>query len=139
MRAPLRCLALAALLFAAPLPAFPLGAVYLCTPSLRLSCQPEGCASLAPDIAELSFAPVDGSLAFCRGTHCYEGIAELDREGWPEWKVLGLARVEELPLPRAQVGRLFFASFEVNERRFVLSDIGARDQETTWFDCRQSG
>lgn len=134
---------LAVLLAFLPSAAMAQGATWLCAPATRLLCTREGCAAAAPDITELSFAPVEGRLAFCRSAACYQGIAELDREGAPDWRTLGIALVEELPLPHASMGayrgRALFASFEVNDRRFVLSDLGGGGQDTTWFDCRPAG
>lgn len=121
-----------------PLPVLAAGAVYHCVATERLYCTAQsGCQAQQPDIEDLSFSPVDGKLQFCRFGLCFAGVAELEREGWPEWQVLGLAVVEKLPLASAQRGSALFASFEVNERRFVLSSLGPHYQDITWFDCTQ--
>jgi len=135
----MRRLALAALLALLPVPALAQGAVYACTPTQRLHCTAEGgCEAQQPDIEALRFAPVEGHLQYCRFGTCFQGIADIEREGWPTWHALGVAMVEALPLTRDYRGRALFASFEVNERRFVLSSLGTAGQDITWFDCGQA-
>lgn len=131
-------LALALSLLSAP--ACALSTTWLCAPTLRLSCHPQsGCAENLPAISEVALNLTEGDIAFCIGETCYEGVVEFEREGAPDWRSLGTAIVEELPLKRSYSGRLWFASFEVNDRRFVLSGLSHLGQDTTWFDCWPKG
>jgi len=134
-----RRLALACLVALLPLPALALGVTWQCAPTTRLLCRPDGgCSSQPPEIVQLRFTPADDYLEFCSRTLCWQGIVDLAREGAPDWNTLGVAMVEALPLTRDYRGRARFAAFEVNDRRFVLSDLGIDGQDTTWFDCRQA-
>jgi hypothetical protein len=132
-------LVLAGVLSLLPLPVLALGVTWLCTPGQRLHCTAGGqCETQPPDIEVLSFTPDGGRLEFCRFGSCFQGVAELQREGAPDWNNLGIAMVEKLPLTRDYRGHALFASFEVNARRFVLSSLGSFGQDITWFDCAQA-
>lgn len=123
---------------------FPAGAVvdlWTCAPVARLVCQAgESCRSAEPQIDQVEIMPIAGRLSFCIGPQCYEGVMELEREGWPDYRTLGWASVEALPLSRVYTGgEHWFVAFDQEARRFTLSSLGAASQDATWFDCTRWG
>jgi len=133
---------LAGALVLLPLPTSAALDLWACAATERLLCNAgEACTAAAPEIAQMRIMPVTGRIEFCVGEQCYEGVMELEREGWPEYRRLGTAHVEALPLPRVYRGDGigYFAAFDEAARRFALSSLRPGGQEVTWFDCSPWG
>lgn len=137
----MRLLLLAGALALTPVPAGAFVDLWTCTPAGRLLCTAaEGCRSAEPRIDQVEIMPVTGRLSFCVGAQCYEGVMELEREGWPDYRTLGWASVEALPLKRVYTGgEPWFVAFDEETRRFTLSSLNATGQDAAWFDCRPWG
>jgi len=132
-------LLLAALLL--PQPAAAYVDLWTCDATHSLRCrQGEGCAAAEPRISAMEIMPVTGRIGFCVGALCYEGVMELEKEGWPDYRTLGTARVEELPLARVyRPGPSYFVSFDEAAGSFALASLHPGSQDTTWFACRRWG
>jgi hypothetical protein len=134
-------LLLAACFVLLPLPAAAFVDLWNCTPAGHLVCRAgESCRTAEPRIDQVEIMPITGRLSFCIGAQCYEGVMELEREGWPDYRTLGTATVEALPLSRRYTGgEPWFVAFEEEARRFTLSSLGPAGQDLAWFDCRPWG
>ncbi|HKY94481.1 MAG TPA: hypothetical protein VJL84_04210 [Kiloniellales bacterium] len=134
----MRLVILAGAVVLAPLPAAAALDLWVCEPAERLVCEAgTGCTAASPQIAQVQIMPVTGSIEFCIAEQCYQGVLQLEKEGWPDYREMGTATVEALPLPRAYTpGEPWFAAFDETRRRFTLSLLGLQSQDTTWFDCR---
>lgn len=134
----MRPLLLAGLLTLLPLPAAAALDLWTCEAAESLVCRAdEACESAAPRIGQVEIMPVTGRLSFCIAEQCYEGVMELEREGWPDYRSFGAATVEALPLSRRYTGgEAYFVAFDDQSGRFTLSALGVGGQATSWFDCR---
>lgn len=132
----MRRLALIALLGALPMPAGAYLDLWHCDPAERFVCSAhDGCHEAAPQIDQLQIMPNRGRIEFCIGEQCFEGVLSLEH---PDPRRMGTAWVEALPLPRhATEGFRYFAAFEEEARRFALSTLWPRGQDTSWFACRK--
>lgn len=108
-----------------------------CLPTARLVCTVDaGCSAAEPRFGEVAFDREYGRLSYCLREICFEGVINLEQEGAPDWRILGVGVLEKLPLSRLfRGGESLFASYDTNARSLTLSALGPRGQDTTWFAC----
>lgn len=135
----MRLLLLTGALLLSPLPAAAFDDYWTCEPADHLVCRAgESCQSVEPSFSQVEIMPITGRLSFCIAAQCYEGVMELEREGWPGYRSLGFATVEALPLPAYYTGgEPYFVGFDAETGRFTLSRLGIGGQQIAWFDCKQ--
>ena len=146
MRIGLTTLVLAILVPAGPAAAQAIGTHWTCTSLAQQSCRPgAGCVGETPWLGEIElYGGLDGyQIGYCLAANeeaCFQGYLRQEREGWPDWGILGTATVERLPLKRSYHGEHgFHASFDVNARTLVVANTTPYGQTTVWLDCRPEG